>query len=176
MRHVCRSLYSRARTERHCRLHDAGADCMRAGHTRALAVGAACAAVISLGAGCATAPRYTRDGSRPPRHAAARARRGARGSHRTSGVASYYGPGFHGKKTANGERFNMYRMTAAHKTLPFGTRVRVTNLDNGKSVIVRINDRGPYKKGRIIDLSKGAAKKIGMIGTGTARVRLQILR
>lgn len=95
--------------------------------------------------------------------------------HEVRGVASYYGPGFQGNKTANGERFDMHAMTAAHKTLPFNTKVRVKNLDNGKSVIVRINDRGPFKKGRIIDLSKGAAKKIGMLQTGTAHVKLEIL-
>lgn len=71
-------------------------------------------------------------------------------------VASWYGPGFHGRLTANGERYNMYALTAAHKTLPFGTEVKVTNMKNGKAVVVRINDRGPYTKGRIIDLSKAA--------------------
>ncbi|MBD3320506.1 MAG: septal ring lytic transglycosylase RlpA family protein [Chitinivibrionales bacterium] len=92
------------------------------------------------------------------------------------GVASYYGRKFHGKKTASGERFDMFAHTAAHRSLPFGTKVKVTNLDNGKSVIVTINDRGPYKKGRIIDLSKGAARKIGLVQTGTARVRLEIVK
>jgi rare lipoprotein A len=93
-----------------------------------------------------------------------------------TGVASYYGKGFHRKKTASGERYNKRDLTAAHLTLPFGTRVRVTNIENGKSVVVRINDRGPYKKARIIDLSKAAAEKIGMIQSGTARVKLKILR
>jgi len=92
-----------------------------------------------------------------------------------SGVASWYGPGFHGRKTANGERYNMNELTAAHKTLRFGTRVRVTNQNNGKSVIVRINDRGPYVGSRVIDLSKSAAQKIDMIGSGTAKVKLQVL-
>jgi rare lipoprotein A len=91
------------------------------------------------------------------------------------GIASWYGPGFHGRRTASGEIYNMYAYTAAHKTLPLGTYVRVINLENGKSVVVRINDRGPFKKGRIIDLSYAAAKKIGMIEKGTARVRLEIL-
>lgn len=91
------------------------------------------------------------------------------------GVASYYGRQFHGKKTASGERFNMYRYTAAHKTLPLGTKVKVVNLDNGKSVKVKINDRGPYADGRIIDLSKRAARKIGMLSSGTARVRLYLI-
>jgi rare lipoprotein A len=94
----------------------------------------------------------------------------------TTGTASYYGPGFNGRRTASGERFDQNALTAAHRSLPFGTRVRVTNLANGKSVVVRINDRGPFKRSRIIDLSKGAAQKIDMIGTGTARVRLEVLR
>ena len=92
-----------------------------------------------------------------------------------TGVASYYGRRFHGRLTANGERFNMNAMTAAHKTLPFGTRVRVTNPRNGRSVIVRINDRGPFIRGRTIDLSRGAAAKIGMISSGHARVKLDIV-
>jgi rare lipoprotein A len=89
-------------------------------------------------------------------------------------VASYYGHEFAGRRTASGERFNPGAMTAAHRTLPFGTRVRVTNTRNGRSVIVRINDRGPHVKGRAIDLSHGAARAIGMGGTGN--VRLQVLR
>lgn len=92
-----------------------------------------------------------------------------------TGVASYYGRRFHGRLTANGERFNMNAMTAAHKTLPFGTRVRVTNPRNGRSVTVRINDRGPFIKGRTIDLSRGAAERIGMIASGHARVKLDIV-
>ncbi|MEF2074032.1 septal ring lytic transglycosylase RlpA family protein [Consotaella aegiceratis] len=92
-----------------------------------------------------------------------------------SGKASWYGPGFHGRQTANGERFDMNKLTAAHKTLPFGTKVRVTNKANGKSVVVRINDRGPYAHGRIIDLSRGAAKAVGMIGRGVAQVTLEVL-
>ena len=82
------------------------------------------------------------------------------------GVASWYGPGFHGKKTANGERFNTNDLTAAHKTLPFGTKVQVTNERTGKSVVVRINDRGPYAHGRVIDLSKAAAEAVGIEGVG----------
>lgn len=89
-------------------------------------------------------------------------------------VASYYGHEFAGRRTASGERFNPGAMTAAHRTLPFGTRVRVTNTRNGRSVIVRINDRGPHVKGRSIDLSHGAARAIAMGGTGN--VRLQVLR
>ena len=93
----------------------------------------------------------------------------------SSGVASYYGKKFHGRTTANGERYNMNEMTAAHRTLPFGTKVKVTNQRNERSVVVRINARGPFIKGRIIDLSMGAAKKIGLIQTGTATVQLQVL-
>jgi rare lipoprotein A len=81
------------------------------------------------------------------------------------GVASYYGPGFHGRRTASGERFNAGAMTAAHRSLPFGTRVRVTNERSGRSVVVRINDRGPFGHGRIIDLSSGSARALGMGGT-----------
>ena len=92
-----------------------------------------------------------------------------------SGTASWYGPDFHGKKTSNGETYNMNAMTAAHKTLPMNTMVRVTNLGNGAQTTVRINDRGPFVAGRIIDLSKAAATSIGMIGTGTARVKLEVV-
>jgi len=90
-------------------------------------------------------------------------------------MASWYGYDFHGKRTANGEVYNMYGYTAAHKILPFGTYVRVLNLDSRRSVVVRINDRGPFVRGRIIDLSYAAARVIGMIGPGTARVRLTVL-
>jgi rare lipoprotein A len=82
------------------------------------------------------------------------------------GAASWYGPGFHGRKTASGERFNTHAMTAAHKTLAFGTRVRVTNEKTGRAVVVRINDRGPYAHGRIIDLSQASARAIGIGGVG----------
>ena len=91
------------------------------------------------------------------------------------GISSWYGPNFHGKLTSNGERYNMYDMTAAHKTLPMNTIVKVTNKRNGLSTVVRINDRGPFVNNRIIDLSKAAARKIDMIGTGTAPVRLEVL-
>lgn len=90
----------------------------------------------------------------------------------TKGKASWYGPGFAGRLTANGERFNPNELTAAHRSLPFNTRVRVTHLENGKSVIVRINDRGPFVGRRIIDLSKAAAKKLDMLGSGTASVEV----
>lgn len=92
------------------------------------------------------------------------------------GRASWYGPNFHGKLTANGEQFDMHGMTAAHRTLPFNTIVLVENKDSGKSVLVRINDRGPFAKNRIIDLSKKAAREIGMIGPGTANVNLYVAK
>ncbi|MFI3271729.1 MAG: septal ring lytic transglycosylase RlpA family protein [Pseudomonadota bacterium] len=91
------------------------------------------------------------------------------------GVASWYGRDFHGKKTANGERYDMYGMTAAHRILPFNTKLKVTNLNNGKSIIVRVNDRGPFVNNRIIDLTKTAAEQLGMIGPGTARVRVEAI-
>ena len=91
------------------------------------------------------------------------------------GIASWYGPDFHAKKTSNGEIYNMYAMTAAHKTLPMNTVVRVDNLDNGRSTIVRINDRGPFVAGRIIDLSNKAAHEIDMVRKGTARVKVTVL-
>jgi rare lipoprotein A len=92
-----------------------------------------------------------------------------------TGMASWYGPKFHGRHTSSKEVFNMYDLTAAHKSLPFGTYVAVTNLDNGKSVTVRINDRGPFIKGRIIDLSYAAAKTLDMLNSGVALVRIEIL-
>ncbi|MFQ5973820.1 MAG: septal ring lytic transglycosylase RlpA family protein [Alphaproteobacteria bacterium] len=90
------------------------------------------------------------------------------------GIASWYGPRYHGRTTASGERFDMTRHTAAHRTLPFGTRVRVTNLENGHSVVVTINDRGPFVKGRIIDVSKHAAEHLGFRRQGTAHVRVRV--
>jgi len=89
------------------------------------------------------------------------------------GKASWYGPRFHGKKTASGKRFNQYALTAAHRRLPLGTRVKVTNLKNGKTVKVKINDRGPYHGGRIIDLSRAAAQRLSM--GGVARVKIEVL-
>lgn len=93
-----------------------------------------------------------------------------------TGLASWYGMDFHGKLTSNKEVYDMYDMTAAHKTLPFGTYVMVTNLNNGKSAVVRINDRGPFVKGRVIDLSYAAAKMLDLVGPGVAPVRIEVLR
>jgi rare lipoprotein A len=93
-----------------------------------------------------------------------------------TGVASWYGPEFHGRPTSSREIFDMNDLTAAHRTLPFGTYVMVTNLASDRSVVVRINDRGPFKRGRTIDLSYAAARVLGLIGPGTARVRVEVLK
>ena len=93
--------------------------------------------------------------------------------HKEVGEASWYGPGFQGRETANGETFDQKGMTAAHPSLPMGTKAEVTNLENGKKVEVTINDRGPYAKGRAIDLSSGAAKKLDMKKDGTAQVKIE---
>lgn len=92
------------------------------------------------------------------------------------GIASWYGPGYHGKRTSSGERFEQDDLTAAHPTWPFDTRVRVTLLSTGKSCVVRINDRFGGHKGRVIDISRGAARRIGLIGPGSGRVRLEVVR
>lgn len=92
-----------------------------------------------------------------------------------SGKASWYGPGFHGRTTANGERYDMNAYTAAHKSLGFGTRICVKNLNNGRGITLRVNDRGPFVRGRIVDVSKQAASRLGMIRSGTAPVRVSIL-
>ena len=91
------------------------------------------------------------------------------------GTASYYGAAFAGRRTASGERFDPGAFTAAHRELPFGSRIRVTNLENGRSVVVRVNDRGPYADGRIVDLSEAAARELGMLHSGVARVHLELL-
>ena len=92
-----------------------------------------------------------------------------------TGMASWYGPGFHGRRSASGEVFNQNALTAAHRTLPFGTQVRVTNLNTGQQVVVRINDRGPYGHGRLIDLSTAAANRIGLRAAGVGRVAIEVL-
>lgn len=92
-----------------------------------------------------------------------------------TGVASYYSSSLHGRPTASGRTYRKNELTAAHRTLPFGTRVRVTNLENGRTVVVTITDRGPHRKGRIIDLSKRAARELDIVRSGTARVRLDVL-
>ena len=91
------------------------------------------------------------------------------------GFASFYGSEFHGRRTASGERYDQDELSAAHRTLPFGTRVRLTNLKNGRTVVVRVTDRGPFRRGRIVDVSKRAARELGFIRAGVARVRLEVL-
>ena len=146
-------------------------------HTKVLLVysGFIVAALITavIVSGCASSPRFTRE-----RSGGSNAH-GASGDSKSlktmEGIASYYADDFNGKKTANGETYNMYKMTAAHRSLPFNTKVKVTNLDNKRSIIVRINDRGPFKLERIIDLSMAAATQLGMKGTGTANVKLEVI-
>ncbi|PSJ73347.1 septal ring lytic transglycosylase RlpA family protein [Sphingobacteriales bacterium UPWRP_1] len=91
------------------------------------------------------------------------------------GVASYYSNSLSGKKTASGEKYNHNKLTAAHRTLPFGTKIKVSRIDNGKAVIVKVNDRGPYIKGRVVDLSKAAADKIGLTGVGKMQVKIEVI-
>lgn len=110
-----------------------------------------------------------------PGDATARAKARVKIAKHQNGVASYYGPEFAFRRTASGEMFDPREMTAAHRTLPFGTKIRVTNLENGKRVVVRVNDRGPYRKSRVIDVSHAAARKLGFAGQGTARVRIDVL-
>ncbi len=147
---------------------------------------AACLAGLAL-AGCATSPRFaTRSTPSSPKEDArsettkpveSKTPRNSGGKILLTleGVASYYADEFHGKQTSNGEIYDMNDLTAAHRTFPFGTKVRITNLENGKTVLVRVNDRGPFHEGRIIDLSLGAAKELDLVKTGTARVRIEVL-
>jgi rare lipoprotein A len=119
--------------------------------------------------GCSGAsPRFTTKGN-------AEAGVALSSTHQLAGIASYYADEFQGRKTANGEIFDMYDLTAAHRTLPFNTKLKVRNLENNLSVVVRINDRGPFKDDRVIDLSLAAAKKIGLVANGTAPVQLEII-
>ncbi len=133
---------------------------MKAGFKYGISVALCAALAVSA---CSFSRRYTGSYSRP-------------GAYREVGEASYYGREAHGKTTASGEKFNMNAYTAAHKTLPFGTKVRVTNLTNNKTVVVRINDRGPFVAGRIIDLSYAAAKKIKMLDAGITDVELVVVK
>ncbi len=127
---------------------------------------------MSLILGCATSPRY-KSGKR---HKGSRETTLIKKRTKTIiGISSYYAEDFHGKLTANGEVYDMYGLTAAHKTLPLNTIIRVTNLDNQKSVILRINDRGPFVKDRILDCSYGAAVKLGFVGQGTAKVKIVVI-
>ncbi len=166
------------------------------GHLRVGLIILAGLLILAGSTGCTPAPRYrSPDKSSPervrpkPKPAAGRKAtrprtvRKAKSNRRSKtrkgmvyvGVSSFYGPDFHGKLTANGETYDMYGVTAAHKTLPLNTIVKVTNLANGKSLILRINDRGPYVAGRILDCSYGAAKKLGFVTQGTTKVRVVII-
>ncbi|MFA5832941.1 MAG: septal ring lytic transglycosylase RlpA family protein [Bacteroidota bacterium] len=126
---------------------------------------------------CASSPRFTRDRYAEPKTNPSKPAANNSNGKATSykGIASYYAHDFHGKKTANGELYDMHALTAAHRSFPFGTKVRVTNSDNGKSCVVRVNDRGPFKLERIMDLSLGAAEALEMMKTGTANVTLEVL-
>lgn len=126
---------------------------------------------------CASSPRFTKDRFVEPKVNPSRpVTVSPNGKAVTSeGIASYYAHDFHGKKTANGEIYDMHGFTAAHRSYPFGTKVRVTNLSNGKECIVRVNDRGPFKLERIMDLSLGAAESLEMLKSGTATVKLEVL-
>ena len=131
-------------------------------------------ATALISSGCASSPRFTRERSAgSDTHSAGS---DAKSLKTMEGIASYYADDFNGKKTANGETYDMYKMTAAHRSLPFNSKVRVTNLDNKRSIIVRINDRGPFKLERIIDLSLAAATQLGMKGAGTANVKLEVIQ
>ena len=143
------------------------------------------ACCVTLVAGCAhrtyqsqapapvPLPQPTSPPSGPP--PAVETQPAAPGQYVEEGIASWYGPAFNGHRTSNGEIYDMHEMTAAHRTLPFGAMVRVTNLSNGRRTEVRINDRGPFVSNRIIDLSLSAARAIEMVGPGTARVRLELM-
>jgi rare lipoprotein A len=128
-----------------------------------------------LSAPSATAPSASAANNPTPALSEPEKAEGNKESVKLRGIASWYGSAFHGRLTASGERFNMYAMTACHKTLPFGTRVRVTDTENHRSVIVRITDRGDLKPGRVIDLSYGAARKLHMVQEGLAQVKIEVL-
>ena len=133
-------------------------------------------------AGCSSAPRYTSSDTKPVplkkrSNPSILKTKSSFNTHRKTmkGISSFYAEDFHGKLTANGEVYDMYGLTAAHKTLPLNTIVRVTNISNNKSLILRINDRGPYVKGRILDCSYGAAKKLGFVNDGTTDVKIEVI-
>ncbi len=131
---------------------------------------------LGLLAGCTSRAARPLPGSRPESPTVGRAgpeapEKGSR-AYLGEGLASYYGPGLNGRRTASGERFNQNALTAAHRTVPFGSCLRVVNMENGKSVEVHVNDRGPFKEERIIDVSLAAARKLDMLAKGLARVRL----
>lgn len=129
-------------------------------HPSGVLVGVALLLAALAGGGCGSSR-----GPEPPR---------VRPGKIDRGIASWYGPKFHGRRTANGEVYDMHGLTAAHRSLPFGTWVEVTNLDNGRRVLVRINDRGPFIRGRVLDVSFGAAQELDMVHAGLARVEMRI--
>ncbi len=131
---------------------------------------------VLLLAGCSGTARFTSDKESGRVVFRGKSQEATGTSTEFAGVASYYGPKFHGRKTASGETFDMYQYTAAHRALPFGTRIRVTNQNNGKTVVVRVNDRGPFVKNRILDLSYAAAKEIDLVTAGTAQISILILK
>jgi peptidoglycan lytic transglycosylase len=132
--------------------------------------------VLLVATGCATTrPSAALDPPDPPDPPAHGHAQHGHGHHAQTGYASYYARAHDGLRTASGERYDMDELTAAHRTLPFGTRVRVTNLGNGRHVVVRINDRGPFRKGRVIDVSYAAARKLGLVHSGVAKVRVEVL-
>ena len=126
---------------------------------------------------CTASPRYNSGNIKKNSNFKVKSNKSTYSKHKKiyKGVASWYGPNFHGKLTANGEVYDQYGVTAAHKELPLNTIARVTNLDNNKSIILRINDRGPYAKNRILDCSYGAAKKLDFLNQGTANVKIEII-
>ncbi len=152
--------------------------------SRLFGAGVCFVAILFLLSGCASDGPRPRAGTAPPQPKQSKPyqidgiwyypRADAEGF-RESGLASWYGKPFHGRKTANGETYNMYDISAAHKTLPFNTVVKVRNLDNGREIRVRVNDRGPFVRNRVIDLSYGAAQQIGLVGPGTAPVQVVAL-
>ncbi len=131
--------------------------------------------------GCASSPRFTRGNEtpRPPvsstRSAPTTPSSNGRALLTLEGLASFYADDFHGRKTSNGETYDMHGLTAAHRNFPFGTRIKVTNLANGRTTLVRVNDRGPFHIDRIIDLSLGAARELGFEKEGTAKVKLEVI-
>lgn len=149
------------------------------------AAASACGVIVLPVILCCAAPRYAQSSShvrtRAPLHNNSPAKDNSpsadkiKGKYFQTGIATYYANKFHGRKTASGERYDRNKFTAAHRTLPFGTMIRVTCLSSGKSVTVRINDRGPLRGNRIIDLSRAAAKAIGMISAGVVPVGIEIV-
>ncbi len=148
---------------------------MNPGNTHRIAMRTLCAALLLLAGGCVFDPQTIRRYAppRPVPHHPAPQHHAAEDDLR--GIASWYGNPYHGRQTANGEVYDMHALTAAHRTLPFGARVLVRRSDNGRAVEVRINDRGPFFERRVIDLSREAARRIGMLGKGTAPVELELL-